>query len=141
VAIFNLTLQNENTTRVAVYDPYQSKLFWKDNNEDIVISEVDEEIRSKIFPISPQNPGTKTISLKKIKVQMGFACNYTCTYCSQNNQRSFSTDTAKKTQDKVSGFLKKCQLGLTVVRMDLARGFIWNFGEGKLSCTGMRLKI
>jgi uncharacterized protein len=107
VAIFNLTLQNENTTRVAVYDPYQSKLFWKDNNEDIVISEVDEEIRSKIFPISPQNPGTKTISLKKIKVQMGFACNYTCTYCSQNNQRSFSTDTAKKTQDKVSGFFEK----------------------------------
>jgi uncharacterized protein len=106
---FQLTLQNKDSTRVASYDPYLSKLYWADTKEDIILKELNENAQMAIFPISPQNPGKKVKSLKKIKIQMGFACNYSCTYCSQNNQRAFSTDSARQTLEKVPAFFNNME--------------------------------
>lgn len=105
--VYKLTLKDESSTLIANYDPYNSTLCWDHNGQDIVLTEVPTTVAEKIFAISPTTPGTKTIALRKIKIQMGFACNYTCTYCSQNNQRAFSNDKAAETTAKVPGFFAK----------------------------------
>ena len=38
---------------------------------------------SAVNPISPSNPGKKTSTVKKLKIQLGLKCNYSCSYCSQ----------------------------------------------------------
>ena len=102
---YNLHLRDQSGTRVAEYDPYTSKLLWADSGEEIILS---NPIPSKtVTKVSPENPVGKSVSLKKIKIQMGFACNYSCTYCSQNNQRAFQKDTAQETLNKVPAFLAK----------------------------------
>lgn len=35
---------------------------------------------------SPTNPIGKTSNVKRLKIQLGLACNYSCSYCSQGNQ-------------------------------------------------------
>ena len=105
--IFKLTLEDENSSLIANYDPYNSTLQWDHNGQDIVVPEIAQDISSKIFPVSPTNAGSKTKALRKIKIQMGFACNYSCTYCSQNNLRAFSNDKAHETLQKVPGFFQK----------------------------------
>ena len=102
---YHLHLQDHSGTRVALYDPYQSKLVWKDTGEDIIAREHQE--RRPVLATSPTTPSGKVTSLDKIKIQMGFACNYSCTYCSQNNQRAFQKDTAQQTLAKVPLFLEK----------------------------------
>ena len=102
---YNLHLQNEEQSRVALYDPYLSKLTWKDSGEEIIPSSHIQKIQ--VLKVSPSTPVGKVKTLRKIKIQMGFACNYSCTYCSQNNQRAFQKDTAQETLNKVEGFLTK----------------------------------
>ena len=128
---FDLTLSSDNLTRIAIYDPYLSILKWKDSGEDILQTETDNQLREIIFPISPTTPGTKSVSLKKIKIQMGFACNYSCTYCSQNNQRSFSKDSAKKTQEKVSAFFEKMPMWFDGGEDGTGRGVHLEFWGGE----------
>lgn len=102
---YNLHLRDQSGTRVAEYDPYTSKLLWADSGEEVILS---NPIATKsVTKVSPENPVGKSISLKKIKIQMGFACNYSCSYCSQNNQRAFQKDTAQETLNKVPAFLAK----------------------------------
>lgn len=102
---YNLHLKDSNGVRIAVYDPYNSKLIWQDSGEDVIAQKA--VAHASVQKTSPTNPVKKIVSLKKIKIQMGFACNYTCNYCSQNNQRSFQKDTAQETLAKVPAFLNK----------------------------------
>ncbi len=102
---YNLHLTDTQGTRIAVYDPYSSKLFWKDNGEDLIVPEALDY--KEVEKVSPTSPVGKVKNLQKIKIQMGFACNYSCTYCSQNNQRALQKDTAQETLAKVPSFLMK----------------------------------
>jgi uncharacterized protein len=104
---FKLFLQDENGVRTAEYDPYVSTLFWSDTKEEVVPNETNRPSWEKILKTSPQNPAGKSRSLKKIKIQMGFACNYSCTYCSQNNQRSPMEEGAKVAIEKIPAFFDK----------------------------------
>lgn len=106
-ADFKLHLQDHTGTRIAVYDPYHSTLVWEDSGEEIIRSVPDVLFNKNVLAVSPKAPVGKSVSLNKIKIQMGFACNYSCTYCSQNNQRSFQKDTALQTLAKVPAFLEK----------------------------------
>lgn len=106
-AKYNLFLQDHTGTRIAVYDPYNSTLTWKDSGEAIIASEPENFPSGPVAKVSPETPVGKSVSLNKIKIQMGFACNYSCTYCSQNNQRSFQKDTAQQTLAKVPAFMEK----------------------------------
>ena len=105
---YNLHLQDPSGTRIAIYDPFHSQLLWEDNGEEVISSEVGYQ-RQIVNKTSPETPTSKSVSLKLIKIQMGFACNYSCSYCSQNNQRSFQKDTAQQTLVKASGFLSKME--------------------------------
>ncbi len=102
---YNLHLQDTTGIHVAIYDPYNSTLVWKNSGEEVIPA---QKIFSKsVEKVSPGTPVGKVVSLQKIKIQMGFACNYSCTYCSQNNQRAFQKDTALETLGKVPAFLEK----------------------------------
>lgn len=104
---YHLHLQDKEGIRVALYDPYSSQLVWKDTGEKILPSE--HVFKPIVEKTGPQTPVGKTVALKKIKIQMGFACNYSCSYCSQNNQRNFQKDTVQETLAKVPSFLDKMQ--------------------------------
>lgn len=106
---YQLTLQDLNGSRTASYDPHLSTLIWDDDGS-VLVDKTTEPANKSQFPVARMSPDKgvgKVRSLRKIKVQMGFACNYTCTYCSQNNQRAFSKDTARQTLEKVDAFLAK----------------------------------
>lgn len=105
--VFKLHLKDTSGTRIAVYNPYDSKLTWEDNGQEIIQFKEANFPHESVPKTSPTNPNRKSVSLDKIKIQMGFACNYSCTYCSQNNQRSFQKDTAQQTLAKVPLFLEK----------------------------------
>ena len=103
---FKLYLHGETGTRIALYDPYISHLVWADTNEDVISRENGAlEKWEKVLPTSPTNPAGKSKNLKKIKIQMGFACNYSCTYCSQNNLRSPAEESLKVAMEKLPNFL------------------------------------
>jgi uncharacterized protein len=105
MSIFRLHLKNEIDTRIALYDPYQSTLRWESTGENVLDVEPNSlNEHQTVSAVSPTNPGLKSRSLRKIKIQMGFACNYSCSYCSQNNQRPESKENIKVAADKVDDF-------------------------------------
>ena len=105
--MFKLHLSNSTDVRIALYDPYTSALNWEDTNEQVILSSQKKISKERVFAVSPQTPGKKSRSLKRIKLQLGFACNYTCTYCSQNNQRALENDKVKQVDEKVLRFFEK----------------------------------
>lgn len=58
------------------YDPTTSYL-------DIIKPPTEEKNFKEIFPVSHTAPGTKTHAPNVLKIQMGLACNYSCSYCLQ----------------------------------------------------------
>ena len=105
---YQLTMQSPSGTRIASYNPHLSILTWDDDGSAVVDkATIPKEFNFPVASMSPDNGVGKITSLRKIKIQMGFACNYSCTYCSQNNQRAFSKDSARQTLEKVDAFLAK----------------------------------
>ncbi len=102
---FKLHLEGATDVRIALYDPLVSSLTWEESGEQIVVDPtLSPGAEQPVAAISPSSPGTKTRALRKIKIQMGFACNYSCTYCSQNNQRPESQESIRVSADKVDAF-------------------------------------
>lgn len=101
---FRLHLSDGKKIRMAFYDPFSSRLQWEDTQESIIEPVTSFHHKAKIFPISPTTPGKKVSSLQKIKIQMGFACNFSCSYCSQSNVRDSSSTSVKVSASKVDNF-------------------------------------
>ncbi len=105
MSYFKLHLQNESGVRIAEYLPDSSTLIWSDTKEEVIPRESGQPKNwNKITPTSPDKPAGKIKALKKIKIQMGFGCNYSCTYCSQNNLRTPLGDSAKVAVGKIPTF-------------------------------------
>lgn len=78
------------------YEPLQSRLT-TENGELVDLAPVDGRYRcAGGFPpaiaVSPAAPGRKSRALKRIKIQMGLRCNYSCGYCSQASHRYLDRD-------------------------------------------------
>jgi uncharacterized protein len=106
---FKLHLEGKSDVRVAIYDPLTSSMTWEDSGEPVVTAEAldpTEEpiVERPVAAVSPTAPGIKTRALRTIKIQMGFACNYSCNYCSQNNQRPESQESIRVSADRVEAF-------------------------------------
>ena len=74
--------------------PTDKKIFYYDNEKNILKDETgfvftDTERKKTInfgkesIPFSKESPLKKSRKVKKIKIQMGLSCNYSCDYCSQ----------------------------------------------------------
>jgi uncharacterized protein len=106
---FELQLLDElDNTRLAILDTESSSLFWKDSSENLITNLNSEQLNSSpIHPISKLNPGKKTSHLKTIKIQLGFACNFTCNYCSQNSLRDKNVESISNQILKTESFISK----------------------------------
>lgn len=49
---------------------------------------------------SPDNPASKTRKIRRLKIQLGLGCNYSCSYCSQGNQRGSEASTSTADANK-----------------------------------------
>jgi len=88
---YNLTMKGPNEfRRNLIYHPHTSDLFWEDTKERINLEHIGFEYEDKRWKdfkaISPEEPGTKSLNIKTLKIQMGLKCNYACSYCSQAHQ-------------------------------------------------------
>lgn len=101
--IYELTLGS----KIALYDPHRSTLVWKETNEPIVNLSTDKQSYLPAVATHPDRPTNKSKDAKRIKIQMGFACNFSCSYCSQNNQRPESKENVQSSLKKVDNFLEK----------------------------------
>ena len=88
--MFKLTLSgSDGFTRSASYNPHRSILCWADTGELISLESVGQEYRTVVdtsepyFPLSPTNPRGKNRDVKRLKIQLGFKCNFSCEYCNQ----------------------------------------------------------
>jgi uncharacterized protein len=95
MAQFKLHLSQDGNSRSLIYQTDGSLLFWEDTGEMMdlqpILRRYENSSWQTVEPISPQVPGVKNHDLQIIKVQMGFACNMACKYCSQNNLRAHAT--------------------------------------------------
>lgn len=90
---YRLKMQGPLASRYLRYDPLASRMVWEDNNSPIQLTPVGmtyapiHEIKHQNAPVtSPDNPLGKTRKIKKLKIQLGLKCNYSCTYCNQGGQ-------------------------------------------------------
>jgi len=76
-----------NQLQIFKYNNLTSEIFNKDGN--LVEYKFRESLKlknhdSSIFPaISKEHPGSKSIDIHTLKIQLGLSCNYGCEYCSQ----------------------------------------------------------
>lgn len=92
-------------SRWATYDPYSARLVWEDNGEPLIDgAKPSEDGFFNFLPVSPETPTTKSKSLKLIKIQVGFGCNYSCGYCSQ---KAFRPTTNIGSEKEAQAFLEK----------------------------------
>jgi uncharacterized protein len=65
---------------------------------------------------SPENPIGKTSNVRKLKIQLGLKCNYSCSYCSQASHLNQTFDTGN---DDALEFLDKLDSWLTSVPQNI----------------------
>lgn len=98
------------------WESKEQKVFWY-NNVNSSISENREELAAALpaqeaFGIDKMNPISKN-EIRVLKIQMGLACNYSCSYCVQ---REHAHPHARQAQD-VSVILKLIQDSLDVTKV------------------------
>lgn len=108
---FELELIDENNIkRLAILDTDFSSLTWTDNQQNLISNlphSFESENDSPIHPVSQKTPGKKSQILNTIKIQLGFACNFTCNYCSQNSLRDKNIDSINNQIAKTNDFIEK----------------------------------
>jgi len=89
--IYTITLQGpDGATGRLLYDPHGSLLTHEDGRP-VDLSPAgfvyaDDRAWDIATAVSPDRPGRKTHSVQKLKVSLGFRCNYACAYCGQASQ-------------------------------------------------------
>lgn len=128
-----MTFELDIADRVAIYDPNKSTMIWKDSNEPVFETSSSNEFfpKKNLHAISPLSPGKKDKELKLIKIQLGFACNYSCTYCNQNNMRKDAQDNITAARDKVELFFEKLPNWFSGGEDNLGRGVKLEFWGGE----------
>lgn len=87
-----------------------SKIFWYNNEQNLLYSddktplfEQEENFYEKYLDWSKHNPATKSKDIRRLKIQLGLSCNYSCSYCSQR----FIPHADKNNIPYVEKFLRK----------------------------------
>lgn len=102
--------RDEEAEKVSlVYDNMTSELAYEDGTPVDVhpVAPMDFSGRAPALAFSPDNPARKT-SISRLKVQLGFSCNYSCGYCSQKfvpHAQAGSASRVKKFLDGLDGWL------------------------------------
>lgn len=79
--------------RKLLFNAANAKLVWQDDHSEIVFDHLFGKLPGKEIethhPISfsPSQPVGKTKELRLLKIQVGFGCNFKCTFCSQASTR------------------------------------------------------
>jgi len=86
------------------YDQHTSRFYDEDGTDLYFNSSVANQIWPEAFKVSPETPGKKTQKVKKLKIQLGLGCNFSCSYCLQGTE--IAKASATSTND-ANIFLKK----------------------------------
>lgn len=101
--VFKLTFEDGS---VLNYEPHRSLLTDEESNKvslDRLNLDYFPVAHEKVVPVSPEMPGLKT-GVRRLKISMGFKCNYSCSYCSQAFHRY--VDKTRKPGD-IEAFIQK----------------------------------
>lgn len=82
--MFKFIMQHRNGTTVPLYYDQHSSRLWTESGMDVFPIPTNDKKWPTIKAISPDDPGTKqTNAFRRVKIQLGLGCNYSCSYCSQ----------------------------------------------------------
>lgn len=81
----------DGATHILRYDPHTSALTDVDGNN--VIADLDPQELPAVHRVSPDNPGRKSSAPRRLKIQVGLKCNYSCSYCLQASQIKHAANT------------------------------------------------
>jgi len=69
----------------------RSELIWEQDGKPVLPETLSLPLTSPDWthahPTAPWNPASKSLNPERIKIQLGFQCNYSCAYCSQSAVR------------------------------------------------------
>lgn len=100
--MFRLKCVNrEGEQKVFTYNQHTSELLDEAGNS--VLPKNDKTWGKPLHYISPEDPGKKIRSVHTLKISLGLACNYSCSYCSQAFQVAHAS---KSTTADVDIFLR-----------------------------------
>lgn len=103
---YKLTLQGPDNEIELIWDPKISSLRSAETGQAVDLSRVGKQYKSEhyclVTNVSPDNPGLKR-SPRVVKINMGFQCNYACSYCNQASH----VGSPHGTMAEVQSFLKK----------------------------------
>lgn len=103
--LFKLTFEDGS---VLHYEPHRS-LLTDENSEKVPLDRLNlgymPSPHEKVDAVSPETPGIKK-EVRRLKISMGFKCNYSCSYCSQAFHRY--VDKTRKPGD-IEAFIGKIE--------------------------------
>lgn len=110
----SFTLQLSDGSEL-IWKPYVSRLETVDGQR-VPLSRIghtyhDNQIFDEAFVISPDNPGRKFSNIKRIKIQLGLSCNYSCKYCLQSAERTITRCTRSLLE--IENFVLKLKSAIT----------------------------
>lgn len=80
-----------------IYETDPASLSYPDGTP-VDLTSLGKHYFSYVWPVveafSPDNPIGKTRKIRRLKIQLGLGCNYSCSYCSQGNQRGSEASTS-----------------------------------------------
>lgn len=85
------TVNREGDKKVFLYNQHTSEFLHEDGKPVFPVEPKEWKYQPTL--VSPDNPSKKVHEIKILKIQLGLACNYTCSYCLQ----SAHVQTASKT--------------------------------------------
>lgn len=86
----------EGENHVLKYDPHTSTLIREDGQAVVAPGEGILQNWEEVVPVSKDKPGKKSNAPKRLKIQLGLACNYSCSYCLQGHQIAKAAATSTK---------------------------------------------
>lgn len=78
------TIDKDGIRSVYLYNPHTSELSYEDGRP--FFAETQHTDWTDAVAISPDSPGKKIRAPKRLKIQLGLGCNYSCSYCLQSSE-------------------------------------------------------
>jgi len=113
--MFKLHLKKDGEIKTALLSPKNSSLLWEEDLLPVLGNMSFSSTDLEVERVSKSSPNTKSRITKKLKIQLGFACNYSCSYCSQGGIRrdeQYKLDKFK--QDDLTEFFLKLNSELEI---------------------------
>lgn len=128
---FDLVLESATGLRLARYRPEAGTLVWAEDGTALVTPAARPASFAPHAATSPEEPAAKSRAPRRIKLQLGLSCNFSCQYCSQSSQRPENKSEIQLSVERVDAFLAALSSWFDGGDDGQGEGVVWEFWGGE----------